>query len=158
MQEQIEREAIAISVNATKITAQTLARILTAIAHQIKKEHQKAKTHHGKQTIKELMDHNCPTSTIPIEGDKGLFEHIARKWHVDYAFHRTGPKKYLLLFKTGQADAITSAFSEYSKRIMQRAKDKRQPIMQQLEKAAEQAKQQNRTQKEHHLKREATRE
>ena len=42
----------------------------------------------------------------------------ARKYNVDYAFHKVEPGKYLLFFKAGQADAITACFTEYSRRVM----------------------------------------
>ena len=114
MQEQIEREAIAVTVKASSLTSRVLAKALSAVVRKIRNERNIANIHHGRQSVKKLMGQNVPTSTIPIEGDKGLFEHIARKWNVDYAFHKTGQKKYLLLFKAGQADAITGAFSKYS--------------------------------------------
>jgi hypothetical protein len=67
---------------------------------------------------------------------------VARKFNVDYSFHKTGPGKHLLLFKSGQADAITQAFSEYTKLVMARAKDKRLPVREQLERAAERVREQ----------------
>ena len=59
-----------------------------------------------------------------------------RRWNVDYAFYKTGPDKYLLFFKSGQADAITACFSEYSRRVMKRSKSRRVPIREQLKRAA----------------------
>ena len=158
MQEQIEREAVAITLKASKLTAKTLAFALKKIGQRIKIRHQEAQTPQGKQSIKKLMNHNVPTNTIPIEGDKGLFERVARKWQVDYAFHKIGSKKYLLLFKSGQADAITAAFSEYSKLVMKRAKDKRRPIMEEYRRAANRAKQERPKHKERRREREAARE
>jgi hypothetical protein len=108
--------------------------------------------------VKKLMNHNVPTNTIPIEGDRGLFERVARKWNVDYAFHKTGPKKYLLLFKSGQADAITGALSEYSKAVMKRARDNRPPIREEVERAAERAERERPKHKERNRAREVTRE
>ena len=116
-----------------------LAKAFMAVVHKIQKKHQKAQTPHGVQSVKKLMNHNVPTNTIPIEGDKGLFEKVARKWNVDYAFHKTDKNKYLLLFKSGQADAITGALSEYSAAIIKLAKDKRPPVMDVMKKAAERA-------------------
>ena len=141
MQEQIERESLALSVKATKLTAQTLAKVLGGSCKWVGKKFKEAEAEvpHGKQSIKDLMKQNVPTNTIEIEGDKGLFEQVARKWHVDYAFHKTGKDSYLLLFKSSQADAMTACFSEYSKRVMKRAKDKRPPIKEQAEKAAKRA-------------------
>jgi hypothetical protein len=42
-----------------------------------------------------------------------------------------------LLFKTGQADAMTAAFAEYSAAVMKRARDKRPPVMDEVKKAKE---------------------
>jgi len=139
MQEQVDREALAITVKATKLTAWGLAKILRGAGRYIVRQHRAAQTPQGKQSVDKLMNHRVPTSTIPIDGDRGLFDRVARKWRVDYAFQKTGPGKYLLLFKSGQADAITACFAEYSKRVMQRARDKRPPIREQLDRAARQA-------------------
>ena len=158
MQEQVEREAVAITVKAAKLTAKALAELLKKAGRQIAKAHKEAQTPHGKQSVKKLMNHNVSTNTIPIEGDKGLFDKVARKWDVDYAFHKTGPKQYLLLFKSGQADAITAAFSEYSNAVVKRARDKRPPIMEELSKAAERAERERPKHKEHKREREAARE
>lgn len=158
MQEQIDREAVAISLKASRLTAKVLAKVLMAVGRKIQKEHQKAQTPQGRQSVKKLMNHKVPTDVIPIEGDNGLFDKVARKWHVDYAFHPTGPDKYLLLFKTGQAGAITSAFSEYSALVMKRARDKRPPIMERFRRAAERTERERPKRKEHKREREAVRE
>ena len=157
MQEQIDRESIAITVKASKLTAIALAKVLKAIGGKIAKKYREAQTPHGEQSVKKLMNHNVPTNTIPVEGDKGLFEKIARKWEVDYAFHKTGHKQYLLLFKSGQADAITAAFSEYSSEVMKRARDKRPPVMDEMKKAAERAARERPKHKEHKRERKVER-
>ena len=158
MQEQIERESVAITVKASKLTAQVLSKVLRAVAKKIYNEHQKGQTPRGKQSVQKLMNHNVPTNTIPIEGDKGLFEKVARKYHVDYAFHQTDKNKYLLLFKSGQADSITATFAEYSKAVIERAKDKKPPVMERFNRAAERAERENPKSKERAKKREVTRE
>ena len=135
-------------MKASKLTAQTLIAAIQKTLQAIKNSHQKPEITHGCQSVKKLMNHNCATSTIPIEGDKGLFEKIARKWRVDYAFHKTGKGKYLLLFKSGQADAITAAFSEYSAKVMKRAKDRRPPVMDAMHRANERAKRERPAHKE----------
>ena len=84
------------------------------------------------------MAHGAATNSIELSGDTKAFDRVARKWNVDYAFYKTGPDKYLLFFKSGQADAITACFSEYSRRVLDKAKTDRVPIREQLKKAAEQ--------------------
>ena len=86
------------------------------------------------------MTHGAATSSIEVGAPK-LFDRVARKWNVDYAFYQTGPDKYLLFFKSGQADAITACFSEYSKRLMKRDKARPAPIKEQVKQAAEQVRQ-----------------
>ena len=164
MQEQIERESVAVAMKASKLTAQAVAKVLKAVCGKIAKMHREAQTPHGCQSVKKLMNHNCATNTIPIEGDKGLFEKVARKWNVDYAFHetgvneKTGDKQYLLLFKSGQADAITACFSEYSAQVLKRAKDRRPPVMDEMKKAAERAERERPKHKERKREREVVRE
>ena len=122
MQEEIERRTFAISATTTKLTGRTLAIVLQAAMRKIQREQQKAHTPHGRQSVEKLMNHGVNTNSIPLDGDTKLFDRMARKYNVDYAFHKTGPKKYLLFFKAGQADAITACFSEYTKRVMARGK------------------------------------
>lgn len=132
MQEDIERRAVALSVNATKLTGRTLAKALMAALRKIQRDYHKAQIPQGKQSVKKLMNHRVATNALPLDGETKLFDRIARKYNVDYAFHKTGPKKYLLFFKAGQADAITTAFSEYTKLVLGRGKDKHPSILGQL--------------------------
>ena len=60
------------------------------------------------------MGHGVTTNSLDLSGDTRQFDRVARKYNVDYAFHKTGPNKHLLFFKAGQADAITACFSEYT--------------------------------------------
>jgi hypothetical protein len=144
IQEDIDNRTVALSVKASKLTARALAAILSAAARQIKKARDKAQTPQGRQSVKKLMNHRAAVNTIPLDGDTRLFDKVARKWNVDYSFHKTGPQKYLLLFKSGQADAITAAFSEYSKLVVARAKDKRVPLREQLERFTERTRERSR--------------
>ena len=91
---------------------------------QAEKQRRASLTPHGRQSVKQLMGHAGQSNSIQLKGDARLFDRIARKFNVDYAFHKVGPKDYLLFFKAGQADAITAAFSEYTKRVIARQKDR----------------------------------
>ena len=112
--------------------------MLRAAGRQIAKRHKKAQRPHGRQSVKKLMAHGAATNSIELSGDTKAFDRVARKWNVDYAFYKTGPDKYLLFFKAGQADAITACFERYSRRLLQQSKSSRIPIREQLKKAAEQ--------------------
>ena len=84
------------------------------------------------------MAHGTATNSIELSGDAKSFDRVARKWNVDYAFYKTGPDKYLLFFKAGQADAMTACFSEYSRKVLNKSKSRRIPIRDQLKRASEQ--------------------
>ena len=125
-------------MKASKLTARSLAYALRAVGRKIAKEYRASKTPHGKQSVKKLMAHGVATNSIELSGDTKIFDRVARKWNVDYAFYKAGPDKYLLFFKSGQADAITACFSEYSKKVLNKSKSRRTPIRDQLKQSADQ--------------------
>ena len=125
-------------MNASKLTARSLAYALRAVGRKIAKEYRASKTPHGKQSVKKLMAHGDATNSIELSGDTKTFDRVARKWNVDYAFYKAGPDKYLLFFKSGQADAITACFSEYSKKVLNKSKSRCTPIREQLKQGADQ--------------------
>ena len=125
-------------MKASKLTARSLAYALRAVGRKIAKEYRASKTPRGKQSVKKLMAHGVATNSIELSGDTKTFDRVARKWNVDYAFYKAGPDKYLLFFKSGQADAITACFSEYSKKVLNKSKSRRTPIREQLKQGADQ--------------------
>ena len=114
-----------------------LAQALQAAGRKIAKARREHQTPHGRQTVRQLMAHGAATNSIEIEAPR-QFDRVARRFNVDYAFYKTGPDKYLLFFKSGQADAVTACFSEYSKRLLKRSKSSRVPIREQLKRAEDQ--------------------
>jgi hypothetical protein len=137
IQEDIDNRTVALSVKAAKLTARVLAKAMEAALRKMQKQHAKARTPHGRQTVKKLMRHGVATDTIPLSGDAKLFDRVARKYNVDYAFHPAEPGKCLLFFKAGQAGAITEAFKEFSKKVLARANNKRPPIRETLDRFVE---------------------
>lgn len=123
-------------MRASKLSARALAYVLWAAGRKIAKEHRVAQTPHGRQSVRKLMAHGAATNSIEVDAPK-VFDRVARKWNVDYAFYQTELDKYLLFFKSGQADAISACFSEYSKRVLNKSKSRRVPIREQLKQAAD---------------------
>ena len=111
--------------------------MLRAVGRKIAKAHRKAQTPHGKQSVKKLMAHGTATNSIEVDAPK-VFDRVARKWNVDYAFYQTEPGKYLLFFKSGQADAMTACFSEYSRKVLDKAKSRQPTIPEQMKQAEQQ--------------------
>ena len=124
-------------MKASKLTARGLAYVLRAVGRKIAKAHREAQTPHGKQSVKKLMAHGTATNSIEVDAPK-VFDRVARKWNVDYAFYQTEPGKYLLFFKSGQADAMTACFSEYSRKVLNKAKTRQPTIPEQMKQAEQQ--------------------
>ena len=131
--EEISRSTIAISVRASKLTARGLVYALGEAVKKIRK----SQAPQGKQTVKQLLRHGGEASAIDLPGRVKDFDRVARCWGVDYAIKRVEKGKYLLFFKAKQADAITGCFSEYSRRMMNRGRDRRVPLREQLKRAQE---------------------
>ena len=76
------------------------------------------------------------TNSLSVEAPRE-FDRVARRWNVDYAFYKNGDGKYLLFFKSKQADAITACFGEYSRRVLDRPRARRVPILERMKRAGE---------------------
>ena len=135
------RRTVALIVNADKLTARVLAYALRAAGRKIQRGMQAHKTPHGRQTVKKLMNHGEATSSLPVESPR-QFDKVARRWNVDYAFYKNDDGKYLLFFKSKQADAITACFGQYSRLVLDRGKSRHVPVREQLKRAAERVRRQ----------------
>ena len=134
--EDISRRTIALSIQTGKLTARALAWALRAAGRKIQKERRAHEPPHGRQSVKQLMKQGEATNSLPVEAPRE-FDRVARRWNVDYAFYKNGDGKYLLFFKSKQADAITACFGEYSHRIMDRPRARRVPILERMKRAGE---------------------
>ncbi|MBQ7847598.1 MAG: PcfB family protein, partial [Clostridia bacterium] len=75
------------------------------------------------------------TNTIEVTGRIRSFERYARKHQVRYHIEKelgTNPPKWTVYFKANQADALTAAFKEYTKKDL--ARDSRPSLRKQLRK------------------------
>lgn len=143
----MSRRTIAVYAKAGKLTLRGLAHILRAAGRKIQKVHHNHQTPRGRQTVRQLMRHGEALASIPVEAP-ALFDQVARKWKVDYAFYEQEPGKYLLFFKSRQADAITACMSDYSRRVLGKEKSRRVPILEQLKNAQAHVRQQPRHEQE----------
>jgi hypothetical protein len=117
---------VALAINTTKLTARALrAAILKYLSAQKNKKSKETVIPHGKQSVKDLTKQNQGLSNIEVT-DKNIksFERVAKKYGVDFAIKKdksVTPPKYLVFFKGRDADAITSAFTEFTAKTMKRA-------------------------------------
>lgn len=122
MQEEVEQKSVALSIKATKLTAQVLAKAIAAAMRGIKKARDAPK--HGKQSVKKLSRQNTGLQSIEITDDNiKSFDRVARKYGVDYALKRddgTAPPRWLVFFKARDTDALTAAFNEFTRDTLRR--------------------------------------
>ena len=120
MQEEANEKTIALYIKTGKLTAQQLQKAMKALLAQMKKQHDKQKIPHGKQTLKQLMKQNADVSNIEITKDNiKAFESTAKKYGIDFALKKDStetPPRYLVFFKGRDADVLTAAFREFSKK------------------------------------------
>ena len=82
------------------------------------RKNQPSKIYRGKQSLKHLARQNAGLANIEIS-DKNIksFTHVAKKYHVDFALKKdttAEQPRYLVFFKSRDADAITAAFQEFT--------------------------------------------
>ena len=139
MQEEITGKAVALIVDGTKMSEQMLEKALQKFLEVQKNK--SPKMHRGKQTLKQLAGQNAGLANIEIS-DRNIkaFTHVAKKYHVDFALKKdttAEQPRYLVFFKSRDADAITAAFQEFASRKMSR--EEKPSIRERLAQAKEQA-------------------
>ena len=111
MQEEVTGKAVALIIDGAKMSEQVLEKTLQKfLAAQKNKS---PKMYRGKQTLKQLAGQNAGLANIEIS-DKNIkaFTHVAKKYHVDFALKKdttAEQPRYLVFFKSRDADAITAA-------------------------------------------------
>ena len=129
MQEDIEHRAVTLAINTSKMTGRTFRNALAKLLHFLKNKHQQHKQVKpcGKQSVKKLIGQNQGVSHVDLSHDDDVkqFEHVARKYGVDYAITKVKGEKprYLIFFKARDNDALTAALEEYTAQRV-RGKDK----------------------------------
>ena len=139
MQEEVTGKAVALIIDGAKMSEQVLEKALQKFLESQKNK--SPKMHRGKQTLKQLAGQNAGLANIEIS-DRNIkaFTHVAKKYHVDFALKKdttAEQPRYLVFFKSRDADAITAAFQEFASRKMSR--DENPSIRERLAQAREQA-------------------
>ena len=121
---------MALAINGAKLTGRMFkAAIAKYLAHRKEVKAQKARDGPvkpcGKQSVKELIGQNQGVSNVEVT-DPSIrqFDRVARKYGVDYAIKRDkdhDPPRFLIFFKSRDADAITAAFTEYNQQKVKKA-------------------------------------
>ena len=141
MQEEVTRGAVTLIVDGVKLSEQVFEKAVKKFLEEIQKS-QKPKIYRGRQSLKQLASQNAGLANIEIS-DKNImaFSRVAKKYrNVDFALKKdtaAEQPRYLVFFKSRDADAITAAFQEFASRKMSR--EEKPSIRERLTQAKEQA-------------------
>ena len=118
MQEEVTGKSVALIVDGARMSEQVLEKALKAYLDA--RKNKQPKIYREKQSLKHLAQQNAGLANIEIS-DKNIkaFTQVAKKYHVDFALKKdtTAEKpRYLVFFKSRDADAITAAFHEFTAR------------------------------------------
>ena len=125
MQEELENRSVVLATKATKITAQTLAKLMQAALRKMRESGGKLKE--GRQSLKQLAKGGS-LSTVEIKDENiKAFDPVARKYNISYSLKKDAsadPPRWLAFFRAKDVDAMTAAFTEFTNKMVKREKDR----------------------------------
>lgn len=140
MQEEVTGKSVALIVDGARMSEQVLEKAINAYLDA--RKNKQPKIYHGKQSLKQLARQNAGLANIEItEKNIKAFTHVAKKYHVDFALKKdttAEQPRYLVFFKSRDADAITAAFQEFTAGKLHRKSSLRQRLAQAKEQARKQ--------------------
>ena len=125
MQEEVEQRIVVLIEGCAKLSERELRQALSKLMQEMQKKQQTGKSvPSGKMTVKQLAAQNKGMQSIEVTNDNiGSFNRIAQKYGIDFApFKVNGENRYLVFFKSGDMDAMTAAFKEYTAKQLDREK------------------------------------
>ncbi|WP_300847308.1 PcfB family protein [uncultured Acetatifactor sp.] len=136
MQEDLEQRTVSVSIQAAKLSGRVLRSAVAAVLRKMEQERTTPKV--GRNSMKRLSGRDGGANTIEVTGRIRSFERIARKHEVRYHIEKnagTTPPTWTVYFKANQADALTAAFKEYTRKDLVR--EGRPSLLSQLHKFKE---------------------
>lgn len=128
MQEEVNDRVVLVIKGGVTLSARALAKAMRKVLELRKNKNLSSHQKTGKQNIKQLIGQNAGVSNIELTNSNiKSFDRTARKYGIDYAVKKdrlSTPPKYLVFFKSRDADAMTAAFTEFSKRTLRKEKQK----------------------------------
>lgn len=152
MQEQVNEKTIAFQVNAAKLTANELKKL---IALYLRHQNQKKMNKKGIKSVKPLGKTTLEKLSKKYDGLKNIeiteknikdFEKVAKKYNLEYALKKdvqSNPPTYFIFFKGKDLDVIDFAFKEYLKSSLEKTKDVKPSLKAALKEMVEKAKKLN---------------
>lgn len=132
MQEEVTGKSVALIIDGARMSEQVLEKAFNAYLDA--RKNKQPKIYHGKQSLKQLARQNAGLANIEItEKNIKAFTQVAKKYHVDFALKKdttAEQPRYLVFFKSRDADAITAAFQEFTAQKLHRKPSIRERLAQ----------------------------
>ncbi|NCE64464.1 PcfB family protein [Pseudoflavonifractor sp. 524-17] len=134
MQDEVRDKSVALVIRVGKTGGRLTADLLKWAMRRYLAQSKNPSIHHGKQTVKQLVGQGQGVQNIEITGKNiKSFEHVARKYGVDFALKKDPAQgKYLVFFKARDADALNAAFAEYTAKTLRRRAPEKPSLRQEL--------------------------
>ena len=122
LHEEVNRESMQLATKVGKLTYEEIKKALEKLIAELKAGKIKPDMKHGKQSLKEPAAQNAGLSSIELT-DPNLrqLNREMKKCGIDFAPVKSGKGEYLLFFKGRDADAMTHAFEQYTKKLVKHA-------------------------------------
>ena len=122
MQEELERQSIAVVVKASAMTGKLFFRAAKFAARKLAEKASAPRK--GKQSVRSLARQNQGMSSLELD-DAHIqsFKKVARRYGVDYAIRQSKSEdgKFIIFFKGRDADALAAALAEYTGKQVRKA-------------------------------------
>jgi len=125
LHEEVNKESMQLAAKVGKLTYEEIKKALEKLIATLKTDIHKIQhpdPKHGKQTLKELNAQNAGLSSMELT-DPNLrqLNREMKKSGIDFSPVKTGKGEYLLFFKGKDADTMTHAFEQYTKKLVKKA-------------------------------------
>ena len=134
--EDVDHKSAVLIMKGGKITGRLLAKAMSAALRKLRKSRDAP----GKKSFKQLSKGGSLQNIEITDGNIKSFEKVARKYGIDFALKKdasTQSPRYLVFFKSKDADALTAAFREYSGKVVKSQSKEKPSIRKQLSKLQE---------------------
>jgi len=125
LHEEVNEKTFGVVAQVGKLTADEIKKAIEKILAELQAQAKGKGTpdiKHGKQSLKELSAQNAGLSSIELsDPNLRLLNRTMKQNGVDFAPVKAGKDKYMLFFKGRDADAITFAFNQYTKKVVKQA-------------------------------------
>lgn len=123
LHEEVNRESMSLVAKVGKVTYEEIKKALEKLIAELTADKQKTPdVKHGKQSLKELSAQNVGLSSMELKNPQlRQLNREMKKFKVDFTPKKTGKGEYLLFFKGRDADAMTHAFNQYTKKLVKQA-------------------------------------